>query len=208
MKTKNLLFILLLVSVIILNSCATTYKFIHPTALHFTTQKVEKNIAFEYRYNLLYNKYSRKEVNKNIRLVAVKLTNNTDKDLIFGNHISLAFEEGNDLEILTHETVFKELKQNVAPYLFYLVLTPFVITTYKTNAYGVKEVNATIPVGPILGPGLSFGNLIAASSANKRFKSELMQYNIIGLTIKKGETVYGLVGIKSSKFGPLKIKLE
>ncbi len=207
-SAKNLTIILLLVSGIILSSCATSYRIINPTTLHYTSQNTEKNVGMEYRYHLLYKKYTSKEINKGIRLIAVKITNNTNKDLIFGKDINLEFEEGNDLRILDQEKVFKELKQNVAPYLFYLVLTPFVINTHQTNSSGVQEVKGSIPVGPVLGPGLAFGNIIAGSSANKRFKSELTQYNISGLTILKGETVYGLVGIKASKFGPIKIKWE
>jgi len=208
MKTNNLAFILLLASVIILNSCATSYRIINPTILHYTAQITNKDISLEYRYGMLHKRYASKEINKDIRLVAIKLTNNTDKDLIFGKDINLEFEQGNGLQILDHEKVFKKLKQNVAPYLFYLLLTPFVIVTHQTNSSGIKEVKGSIPIGPVLGPGLAFGNLVAAGSSNKKFKSELRQYNILGMTIKKGETIYGLVGIKASKFGLLKIKVQ
>jgi len=50
--------------------------------------------------------------------------------------------------------------------------------------------------------------MIAASSANSNFKSDLMVYNINGTVIKAGETKNGLIGIKSKFFDALKIKVE
>ena len=50
--------------------------------------------------------------------------------------------------------------------------------------------------------------MIAAGSANKKFKNEMLTYNIYGTVIKKGETKYGLVGIKTSSYDALKLKIE
>ena len=46
----------------------------------------------------------------------------------------------------------------------------------------------------------------AAGSANKKFKNEMMETIIYGTIIKKGETKYGLIGIKSDSFDSLKLK--
>ena len=48
----------------------------------------------------------------------------------------------------------------------------------------------------------------AAGSANKKFKNEMMETIIYGTIIKKGETKYGLIGIKSDSFDSLKLKVE
>jgi hypothetical protein len=50
--------------------------------------------------------------------------------------------------------------------------------------------------------------MIAASTANTNFKNELMQNNLLGVNIKKGTTVYGLIGLKSGSAENLKIKVE
>jgi hypothetical protein len=60
----------------------------------------------------------------------------------------------------------------------------------------------------IVGPGLAGGNMIAASSANKNLKNELMQFDLNGKTIKKGETVYGLIGSNSNSYESIKVKVQ
>jgi hypothetical protein len=208
MKMKILNFILLLFLIIFLSNCATSYRIINPTTLHYTSEITNKDIFLEYRYGLLHKKYTSKEIDKNIRLVAVKITNNSDQDLIFGKDFTLGFENGTKLEILENEKVYKKLKQSVPVYLFYFLLTPFNLLISKTNSYGTQEPDQFIPIGLILGPALATSNMAVAGSSNGKFRSELTQYNILGITIKKGETVHGLVGIKALEFGPINIKLK
>jgi hypothetical protein len=50
--------------------------------------------------------------------------------------------------------------------------------------------------------------MIAASSANKNFKNELLQFDLNGKTIKKGETIYGLIGVNSNSYDSIKIKMQ
>jgi len=100
------------------------------------------------------------------------------------------------------------LEQKPASYLWYLLLTPMNLYTYKTNSYGGQETSSSTPIGLIVGPGLAGGNFIAASSANKKFESEILEYDIIGRVIKKGETVNGLIGIISDNYELLKLKIQ
>ena len=116
--------------------------------------------------------------------------------------------EDNKSEVLENEKVFKTLKQSPASYLWYLLLTPVNFYTYETNSYGMQETTSSTPVGLILGPGIAGGNMIASSSANKKFKTEMLNYNINGALIKKGETKYGLIGIQSEFFEALKLIVE
>ena len=80
--------------------------------------------------------------------------------------------------------------------------------TTETNSNGFQETTSSRPIGLVVGPGLAGGNMIAAGSANKKFKTEMLEYNINGTLIKKGETRYGLIGIKSDSFDSLKLKIE
>jgi hypothetical protein len=184
-------------------SCASGYKMIEPEAINYLSTNEFDNVRLEYKYDLLDKKYAKKELKKGVKLVAVKITNNSDKKLILGRDLKLTYQNGADVFVMENDKVFKTLKQSPATYLFYLLLTP--LNLYVTNSRG--ETSST-PIGLILGPGLAGGNMIAASSANKKFKAEMLEYNIYGTAINQGETKYGLIGIKSDSFDSLKLNIE
>ncbi|MDO7137554.1 hypothetical protein [Algibacter lectus] len=189
-------------------SCASRYSVIEPNNLNYVSKSETGGVTLEYKYDLLDKKYSKKEDKKGIRLVAVKISNNSNKDLVFGRDLNLVYANENEIYILDKEKTFKTLKQSPATHLFYLLLTPVNFYTSKTNEYGLQETTSSTPVGLILGPGLAAGNLIAASSANKKFKTELANFDIKGSTIKQGEVKYGLVGIDSQSYDALKLSLK
>ncbi len=175
---------------LLLSACASGYKPIRPKNLTYSSSDSDKGIGFHYRYNVLAKKYASKEYKKNIRLIAVKLTNDTERNLVFGQDITLAYDNGDPLPVLEKQQVFKTIKQSVPTYLLYLLLTPLNLTI-TDNA---TSDTTTIPIGLAVGPGVTAGNMITAGSANKKFKQDLMQYDIQGKLINPGETVYGLIG--------------
>ena len=205
---KFIKFPLLILCAIMLTNCASSYHEIKPETIVYGSDNTDKNVILEYKYDLLRKKYTKKELKKGVKLVAVKITNHSDRDLVFGKDIKLNYASGNEIYIYDNESVFKTLKQKPATYLLYLLLTPVNIFTTETNSYGGSEVTNTIPVGLILGPGLAGGNMIAASTANKKFKTEMLDYKITGTLIKKGETVYGLIGIETANFDAIKIEVN
>ena len=148
-------------------------------------------------------KYTDKEVKKGVKLVAIKLTNNSNQDLMFGREIKLTYENGNEIFIMEDDKVFSTLKQKSAFHLFYLLITPINLTLINSNGS-----TSSIPIGLGLGPLLSGMNIVKASLANKKFKNELMGSDMYGALIKKGETKYGLIGIKADTFDSLKLKIE
>jgi hypothetical protein len=186
-----------------LTSCASGYKMIEPKTINYVSTNETDNVKLEYKYDLLDKKYAKKEIKKEVRLVAVKITNNSDKDIMFGGNTKLTYENGTEISVLENDKVFKTLKQSPASYLFYLLLTPLNFTTSSSSGN-----SSSTPIGLIVGPGLTGGNMIAAISANKKFKTQMLEYNINGSIIKKGETKYGLIGIKSDSFDSLKLKIE
>ncbi len=194
---------LLSIVVVTLTNCASGYKMIAPKTINYYSTDEVNNVKLEYKYDLLEKKYAKKEVNKGVKVVAVKLTNNSDKDVIFGKDITLAYENGTEIFVMENDKVFKALKQQSGFYLFYLLLTPM---NFYTTENG-RQTSST-PIGLVVGPGLAGGNMIAAGSANTKFKEELLAYNIIGTIIKKGETKYGLIGIKADSHDALKLKAE
>ncbi|MBE15807.1 MAG: hypothetical protein ABNH00_14610 [Dokdonia sp.] len=191
-------------------NCASSYKTISPKTLIYVSKTATEDVALEYKYNLLDKKYKKKEDKKGIKLVAVKITNNSGKDLTFGKDLKLVYENGDQVFVLDNDRVYNTLRQKPASYLWYLLLTPTMLNTTSSNSSssGIGEETNSIPIGLVIGPGLTAGNMIAASSANKKFEEELMIYNIYGTLIKNGATEYGLIGIDSDFYEALKIKVE
>jgi hypothetical protein len=203
---------LLLIFAMLLNSCASRYRKIDPETINYVSKSIESNILLEYKYDLLEKKYRKKEFKNNIKLIAVKITNNTKKDIVLGKDFKFTYEDNKELNLIETEKIFKTIKQSPTSYLWYLLLTPLQLysgTTTTTNGRytETKPANA-FPIGLILGPGLAGGNIIAASSANKNFKDELIEFDLNGKSIKKGETIYGLIGVHSDDYGSIKIKMQ
>lgn len=189
-------------------SCASSYKTINPAELSYNSGNQTEEVSIEYKYDLLRKKYAKKEDKNDIRLVALKITNNTKDDLVFDRDLQLTYTNNNGVMHLTNDKVFKALKQKPAWYLFYLLLTPMQFSTTTTNANGMQQTSSSFPAGLIVGPGLAGGNLIGASMANKKFKEELMTFDLRGRNIPKGKTVYGLVGLRADNYDALQIKLK
>lgn len=202
----------LLVFALLLNSCASGYHKINPKSLYYSSKSEVGNIALEYRYDLLEKKYKKKETNNEIKLVAIKITNNSEKDIVFGKDVKLIYDSTNDAYIMNTDKVYRTIKQNPASYLWYLLLSPLQLysgTKTTNNGYYTETKPASVfPIGLILGPGLAGGNMIAASSANENFKKELTEYDLNGKTIKKRETAYGLVGLYSKNYDAIKLKIQ
>ena len=200
MKLSN---IGLLLALFILSSCASSYEMINPSSLNYTSTDTKNDVTLEYKYDVLGTKYAKKEIKKGINVVAVKITNNSDSDLVFGQDIKLAYENGMEFPVVENDEVFKSLKQFTAGYLFYLLLTPMKLTVQKDG-----ELPKTTPIGYGVGPGLAGINMIRSSTANSQFETELLEFDINGATIKKGETKTGLVGIRSDNYDSIKIKMD
>ncbi|HHB52241.1 MAG TPA: hypothetical protein ENK75_04260 [Saprospiraceae bacterium] len=194
---------LLITVALTLTNCASGYKMIEPKTINYISANESDGVKLEYKYDLLDKKYEKKELKKGVKLVAVKITNNSGKDLMFGRDAKLAYENGTEVYVMENEKAFKTLKQSPASYLWYLLLTPMNFYTAENG----QETSST-PVGLVVGPGLAGGNMIAAGSANKKFKEEMLEYNVNGTIIKSGETKYGLIGIKTDSFDALKLKIE
>jgi len=188
-------------------SCASGYKMIAPSYLQYKSVKEDQGVKFEYKYDLLHKKYAKKEDKKGIKVVAVKITNNSGRDLEFGKDFVIEYENGNAINLVNNEFTFKTLKQSTASYLFYLLLLPVNLQTTETTN-GFEQTENIFPIGLILGPGIAGGNMIAAGSANKKFKEELTQYDLSGKVIKDGETKVGLISIQSDSYDALSLKVE
>ncbi|GAB1857814.1 hypothetical protein MHTCC0001_26510 [Flavobacteriaceae bacterium MHTCC 0001] len=181
---------------------------IQPKTINYFSSSETDGVKLEYKYNLLEKRYLKKETKHGIRLAAIKITNNSQKDYVFGKDLNIAYSNGSLINVIESEKVFSKLKQGVPIYLLYLLLTPMNLYTSRTDSNGFQQETSSIPIGLAVGPGLAGGNMIAAGSANKNFKTELLEYNLLGKTIKKGETTYGIIGIDSNSSEALNLSLK
>ncbi|SEN76007.1 hypothetical protein SAMN05216436_12153 [bacterium A37T11] len=203
---KNTSLLRIIAVSIIFSGCASGYKTLMPEQMSYLSGGAKDGISIDYKYGVLDKKYAKKEAKNFVKLVSVKLINQTDKDLVFGQNIKLRYSGGSEATLMNMDEVYRSLRQHPATYLWYLALTPLNLYVNKSesNSSGYSQSKtSTTPIGLILGPGIAGGNMIAASNANKKFRADLEMYNLIGRSIKKGETVYGLVGIRSGTYEAL-----
>ncbi|MDD4970609.1 MAG: hypothetical protein PHT07_14380 [Paludibacter sp.] len=192
---------LLLAFIFLFTGCAQSYYAINPPKIVYTSSNNLEDITLNYHYDVLRekgnNKISKKEKKNNVKLVAIKITNNTDKVINIGNNA--AFYNGSTM-IFPMDLISTKnaLKQSVPGYLFYLLMTPLTLSINNSKPY---------PIGLILGPLLTGGNMLAAGSANESLNKELVKYDILYRDIQPGETVFGLVGFRNMDYAPLTIKL-
>ena len=164
-----------------------------------------------YHYNVLTEKgnkkFARKEEKNHISLVALKVTNNTDRPLTYGKDMQL-YSGAMPISIMDQEIVFKSLRQQAPLFLLYLMLLPTNLTISPESTNGGMPDATVIPVGYALGPGLAIGNMMMASSNNKVFRTELSMYDLTDRQIAPGETVYGLVGLSFASFSQLEMRVN
>ncbi len=202
---------MLSITTLSITSCASGYKSIEPKTVYYNSTATDKDVIVAYEYNVLSKKYYRKENRKDIRVASLKITNNSDKDLVFGKDLILVNRDQKELDLVANTLVYEQLKQPFLIYILYLLATPLKITTYDSVDDDFVSDESTedsnIPIGLILGPGITGINMVKAGTANNRFKKELNHYNLTGKTIKKGTTAYGIIGIKGNSFQALAIKV-
>jgi hypothetical protein len=196
-------FIYLFVAPCLFFSCAASYKPIEPSRLNYTRYSDTSN--FSYKYDVLIlsgnRKFAKKEFLTQIRIVAVKITNNTGRPLKYG--VNYNIYSGNKMaDILPVPEITNHIRETVPTYLLYLLFTPTKLTV------STQTSQSSFPIGLILGPALTGINVGTAASANKHFKMELEEYDILDREIKVGETVYGLIGVQLEGFDPLYLKMK
>lgn len=203
---KNILNIILVSLSFSLFNCASSYHPINPSSINYSNTDTKNNLSFSYKYEILEetgnDKYAKHEEKSNIKLLSVKITNNTGKKINIANDISF-FAGEKQIFPVEPAVVKHKLSQGVAVYLWYLLLTPiqFSITSHKSSAIQ-KDTN---PVGFVIGPGLCLGNMVLARSSNQTFYMELVEY-YINKDLENGQTFCGLVAFNNINFEQISIK--
>lgn len=201
--------LLVLVLSLLISSCASSYKPLSPDTVSFKNGNSNDGIEVAYKYNILAErgnkKYAKKEAKKDVKLIAVKITNNTDHDISSADN--LEFYAGDfALNLLDPLMTQKILKQHVAGYLPYLLLsfTRLTITVNSPTVYSEEHY----PIGLIIGPGIMLGNMLAAANANNKMHEELKAFDIRNILIKKGESAYGIIAVRGMDYDPITARIK
>lgn len=200
---NSILKLVALILLSVLSGCAVTYKPINPTTLNYNSFDLQDGIALSYKYDVLRErgniKYSNKETTEGVKLIAVKISNNTDSVIMVGRDVAF-FSGQSQLFPLEPMAIKQSIKQNVPGYLPYIFLTFLNLHITQGNK------TDTYPIGLVLGPVITLGNMATAGASNKNMLNELIEYDIMHRDIKKGETVYGIIGIRDSGYVPISLK--
>lgn len=190
--------------ILFFTGCASYYRPINPPTLSYVSNDLQNGIDMSYRYDVLKEKRNKKlaknEDRNQVRLVAVKLTNFTDTTINIGQD-ALFFSGKNQIYPIAPLLMKNLIKQSTPSSLLYLLFTAL-----KLNVYTSSSSNS-YPIGYVLGPGLTLLNMTTAASANKNLLKELNQYDLINKDVLKGETVYGLIGIKDNGHNPISLRI-
>jgi hypothetical protein len=192
------------------SSCASTYKPLIPSSSYFGNVEEVRGVKFSYQQGVLAatrnKKYAKRELSKAVKVISIKIVNNSERNLVIGQNAK--FYTGNsELRLIEPSTIHQQLKQGVPIYLLYLLLSPMQLTTGSStiNSSGRITSASSTPIGLILGPAISIGNMAVAGTANQNFLHELNQFNMINKTIEPGQTVFGLIGINDIGYNPVRL---
>jgi len=205
MKTKILNFSSVFLIVVLFVGCASAYKPVKPMSVYYSNNNINDGISYTYQYDVLQNrknkKYVKRQRTSDIKVVAVKITNNTNFPINVGEDLRLRCG-GKEIVPMEPTVVKSELKQRTLSYLFYLLLTP--LKGYVQTPGSISTYN----IGYVLGPGITAGNMIVAGSANDNFEKELMNENLVAKNIEPGKTVYGLLSFRNIAYDPITIEVR
>lgn len=146
MKRKFAPFLLL--PVLLSYGCASSYNPIRPETVlyNYTELSADASISTGYAFDQLSvrnnKKYAKKEIKNSVRVISVKVVNNTDAPIQIGQDCRL-FMGNREVLPLDGAAAAQRLKQGVPIYLLYSLLT---VQLFKTDGYGNTK-QTTLPVG-------------------------------------------------------------
>lgn len=192
-------FVCLAAASIFFIGCASGYRAVNPNELNYTYGNVDNELLIEYNDQTLKGNYAAREIKSGVKLLAVKVVNNTGKTIVFGKDVKV-FAAQKEIPFISPDEFYNATDQNPNKSLKFLFLLPLNGYSSSERMDGNRVVSRKFrfyPVGIILAPILAFSNKGIANSANKKYKEDLTQKNILNKSILHGETVYGFVAIEA-----------
>ncbi len=193
--TKLFKLSLILIVFFSFTGCASFYRKISPQAISYPppTTSLEK-VDLAYRYDVLREagnkKFVKNELKRNIKVVAVKLTNNSDSTINISKDIAF-YCGGSAVSLLSPIDIKTRIQQSWPAYGLYLI--------------GCVTL---APLDLLVFGGIGAGNMIVAGSANKNLLTELIQYDITNKELKSGESITGIIGFEALHSDPITVKVN
>ena len=204
---RQLRFAFLMLTMLLLTSCAVSYHSIRPESFNYPTSVTEDGIKVSYKYDVFRstgnNRYAEKEMKKGLRLIAIQITNQSDSTIQLSRDCDFYTGDVRVLPMTTSDISYR-LKQQVWPYYFYMLMT-FMEFNYTVTT-PTNIMSGSWRVGYLLGPGLTLLNVTKASKSNSRLYINLNMTDVWNREILKGETVTGLIGIEGREVVPIHIR--
>ena len=177
--------------------CATTFKPMRQDASDYDSPRDTSGVEVKYMFNPLGASgntfYAEKARSQGVDVVAVKLTNNTGREIDVKR--DLDFYVGNTLATPQNPAAsLASVRQRSGSYAWWLLL--MLVNGYKTevrcDSYsGCSEDTQFIPIGIILGPVIAFGNMGVAASANGAIIKEIDGKDASRQVLKPGQSYEG-----------------
>ena len=189
-------------------SCAGSYTAIQPSRIAtYTSTPSTSPVELAYQFDALRQqggnkKYIKKEAKNGYHVVAVRVTNKSDREINFSRDIDLLY---GDRPVTPTPSIAAahDLRQGVVIYLLYLLLNPRVGATTDPRT-GALTGGTTLPLGPFI----AGGNMLGASSANTNLRKEFAAHDLTNRNIKPGETVYGIMSMREISVAPMRAELR
>lgn len=211
MKQKS--FIAIAILILLVSSCARPYRKINMSAVPFNEFRSDQNISYSIRQGVLYNMrnffFARREMKKNLSLVALKIVNNSDTAI---NINDLKFTCGALLPIQQMEVkdYFNAVKQKPALYWLYslgavVYPKPAVYRDPVTDIQYPKPNNPKkfikngkqfIPI-PI-GLPIAAANYAIAYRSNKKMLLDFQLLNLTNRIVQPHDTIQGILMFKNT----------
>lgn len=190
--------------VLLISGCARKFHEIDPSIYNFENEKlltegVQVSYFYDVQQNVRNKPYARKERNKSLKLIAIKIKNNSDSSLLITrDNFFIKTFSGKNIQILYPIEYTKAIRQKSEFFVLFYGLAGIGYEWGESNGQGYS--NFTYNFIPLL---IGIGNAVVAETSNSKQKNNLAETNIFNKTISPGASLYGLLAIEESGFPEL-----
>ena len=188
--------------------CAGSYAPIRPQRIAtYISSPLSGPVAFAYQFDALRTggsnkKYVKKEMKNGYHVVAVRVTNNWDREINFSRDLTLIYGD-RPISPVPAPIAAHDLRQGVAIYLLYLLGNVQVGGTMDPRT-GVTTGSTFLPTGLLM----AGGNMLGAGLANSNLRKEFQSFDLTNRTLKPGETTYGIISLRETAVAPLRVEFH
>lgn len=173
----------LVLLVLVLTSCASSFKQINPEDQEFSHKVESDDLLIEYNPNILKysknTKFQKRADRKNLSFILGKFTNKSSESINLSEDVTF------NIQPKEIKDSYSKLKQRPLTYYLALISVGFTVSS-DGNSGGSIGINPYALV-------YSIPNSIIASNANKKMREELNKYDIENKVLAPNESKYALI---------------